>query len=283
MRDRQRLVAAGTAGEMIDDEGGPWHGAQRLEDTRIPDARNERGGDETFTGRGHWCSMAPLLTCSGSAVDLVAQQLAISVMRPEPWRWAGEGVTGGCFVCFGRGKVGAGAKGDPGWAGAALVRDGEDVLSTVATGEAGAPYVAGLLVLREGSLLESAVRALPELPEVLVVDATGRDHPRRAGLALHLGAVLGVPTVGVTHRPLLADGEWPTDKRGARSPLLLDGEVVGYWVRTRPGTRPLACHAAWRTDPDTAAEVVLGLTGQRRTPEPLRQARTAARRARAGL
>jgi deoxyribonuclease V len=124
------------------------------------------------------------------------------------------------------------------------------------------------------------VRALPELPDVLLVDATGRDHPRRAGLALQLGAVLGLPTVGVTHRPLLAEGEWPAGERGARSPLGLDGEHVGYWLRTRVGTRPLAVHAAWRTDPDTAADVVLS-TSHVRTPEPLRRARRRAREARA--
>ena len=74
------------------------------------------------------------------------------------------------------------------------------------SGPAGGPYLPALLALREGPLLEQAVRALPIAPEVLVVNATGRDHPRRAGLALHLGAVLGVPTVGVTTRPLVAEG-----------------------------------------------------------------------------
>jgi deoxyribonuclease V len=223
-----------------------------------------------------------VLTCSGSAVELVAAQLILAAAHPEPWRLDGTpAAAGGCFVCFERGKAGPGAQGDPGWAGAAIVRSGGDVLTAVSAGEAGGPYVPGLLVRREGSLLEAAVRALPEPPEVLLVDATGRDHPRRAGLALHLGAVLDVPTVGVTHRPLLAEGEWPGDERGAMSPLVLEGKVVGHWVRTRPGTRPLACHAAWRTDADTAAELVLALTGERRTPEPLRQARTAARRARA--
>jgi hypothetical protein len=69
------------------------------------------------------------------------------------------------------------------------------------------------------------VRALPIVPKVLLVNATGRDHPRRAGLALHLGAVLGLPTVGVTTRPLVAKGPWPVDQRGAT--LWLGGEVVG--------------------------------------------------------
>lgn len=147
-------------------------------------------------------------------------------------------------------------------------------------GAAGAPYEPGLLALREGAQLEAAVRGLPQPPDVLLVDGTGRDHPRRAGLALHLGAVLGLPTIGVTHRPLVAAGDWPPDERGARRPLLLDGELVGYWLRTREGTRPLAVHAAWRTDADTAAEVVLAVS-RVRTPEPLRDARRRAREARA--
>jgi deoxyribonuclease V len=54
------------------------------------------------------------------------------------------------------------------------------------------------------------------VPEVLVVNATGRDDPRRAGPALHLGAVLGLPTVGVTTRPLVAEGSWSADQRGPR-------------------------------------------------------------------
>jgi deoxyribonuclease V len=114
-----------------------------------------------------------------------------------------------------------------------------------------------------------------------MVDATGHDHPRRAGLALHLGAVLDMPTIGVTHRPLLAVGDWPTGDRGARSPLLLDGVLVGFWVRTRDGRRPLAVHAGWRTDPALAVRVVLA-AGHHRTPTPLREARRLARTARAG-
>jgi deoxyribonuclease V len=152
--------------------------------------------------------------------------------------------------------------------------------STV-VGQAGAPYEAGLLALRQGQLLDAAVRALGEGPDVLLVDATGRDHPRRAGLALHLGAVLGLPTVGVTHRPLLGEGDWPADVKGDSAPLVLAGEQVGAWVRRRAGARPVAAHAAWRTDADTAAAIVLRTAGSHRTPEPLRRARRLARLARA--
>lgn len=188
---------------------------------------------------------------------------------------------GGCFACFGRGGTGAGRAGDSGWAGAALVQSRRALAAIAVAGAAGGPYAPGLLALREGPLLAAAVRHLPFLPPMLLVDGTGRDHPRWAGLAVHLGVVLGVPTVGVTHRPLLAEGEWPADRRGAASPLRLHGRLVGFWLRTREGARPLAVHAAWGTSPETAVEVVLAATGRARTPEPLRAAREAARRGRA--
>jgi len=193
----------------------------------------------------------------------------------------GVGAIGGCFVCFPRGETGPGERGDRAWAAAAVTRRREDMQTVVVTGEAGAPYVPGLLALREGPLLEAAVRALGARVDVLLVDATGRDHPRRAGLATALGAVLDVPTVGVTHRPLVATGVWPEDRRGAAAPLRIGDETVACWLRVRPGGRPLVVHPGWRTDLDTAIAVVLGATARVRTPEPLRRARTAARRARA--
>jgi len=206
--------------------------------------------------------------------ELIAEQERLAGAGVAPWRPDGDVLVGGCWVCFPRGLSGAGARGDPAWAAAAL---GDEV--AVRAGRAGAAYEPGLLALREGPLLEEAVRALPRAPDVLLVNATARDHPRRAGLALHVGAVLGLPTVGVTHRPLLAQGEWPGDRRGAWAPLLLEDEVVGAWLRTRRGRRPLAVYPGWRMDLEGALEVVLDAC-RVRTPEPLRRARSAARRAR---
>jgi deoxyribonuclease V len=232
------------------------------------------------------CALKNTLTCTSRQSALVRswpdtrellieEQRRLAALDPPPWRFAPGARIGGCFVCFARGGSGPGRAGDPAWAAACVGHE-----SVVVQGAAGAPYDPGLLALREGALLEAAVRGLPQPPDVLLVDATGRDHPRRAGLALHLGAVLHLPTIGVTHRPLSAEGDWPPDRRGARELLLLDGELVAYWLRTREGTRPLAVHAAWRTDPDTAAEVVLTVS-RARTPEPLRNARRRAREARA--
>jgi deoxyribonuclease V len=220
---------------------------------------------------------------------LVAEQLRLGRLRPAPWVVpSGRFSAAGCFVAFARGEAGPGRPGDHAWVGAALVADDGAVLATaVVEGRAGAAYEPGLLALREGPMLLEALRALPDRPDVVLVDGTGRDHPRRAGLALHLGAVLDLPSVGVTHRLLVRrhDRPPPPGARGDRWPVVLDGETVAMWVCTASGTRPLVAHAAWRTDAEVAAEVVLRTgRGTARTPEPLRQARRVAREARsAGL
>jgi deoxyribonuclease V len=225
--------------------------------------------------------MLPPWPASVDELQIAQQRLAAAA--PPPWLLPRTGARfGGCFVCWPRGAPGgAGAPGDPGWAAAVCLAGVVVLARATVAGRADAAYEPGFLARREGPLLEAAVRALGVLPEVLLVDATGRDHPRRAGLALHLGARLGIPTVGVTDRPLVAGGAAPGEARGATSPLHLEGEVVAAWVRTRRGTRPLVAHAAWRTDVETAVTVVLAATPHRRTPEPLRLARQAAREARA--
>jgi deoxyribonuclease V len=215
------------------------------------------------------------------ALSLAAAQRQLADAAPERWSPPGDRpLTGGCWVCFSRGLTGPGSAEDPAWAAALVMSEGKVVDRRLITGVTGAPYVPGLLALRIGPLMERAVRGLATRPDVLLLDATGRDHPRGAGLALHLGAVLGMPTVGVTHRPLLARGEWPDDRRGATSPLRLGDTVVGCWMRTQPGVRPLAVHPGWRVDLPTAVELVGSTSVRWRTPEPLRRARHLARRAR---
>lgn len=267
------------------------------------------GGDEG-TGSG--------LSSSWPTAALELSQLQNSIARAnegtEPWAFpeqhGGPLIAGGCFVAFARGEAGPGRPGDRGWCAAVLwqepvgARDlhrarrpdrllrgsgpasprvASDVLGqAVVVGTVAAAYQPGLLAMREGPLLEEAVRALGRMPDVLLVDATGADHPRRAGLAVHLGAVLGVPTVGVTHRPLVAAGALPPLERGATSPLLIGAEVVGYWVCTRRGARPVVAHAGWRTSTLTAVAVILACSSEgARTPVPLGEARRAAREARA--
>jgi len=219
-----------------------------------------------------------------SAEELERVQWELGRAAPAAWPIPPPGSApvriAACFVCFGRGGGGPGACGDRGWAGAAVLASGRIDAVACTSGAARSGYDPGHLALREGPLLEAAILALPIRPDILLVNATGHDHPRRAGLALHLGARLGLPSVGVTNRLLAATGAWPADEPWARSPIRLREGTVGYWVRTRRGTRPLAVHAGWRTDAETAVEIVRTCIVRARTPEPLRAARRAAREAR---
>jgi deoxyribonuclease V len=237
------------------------------------------------------------------AAEAAAAGAAGPFLLPE------DPLIGGCFVAFARGEAGPGHPGDRAWAAAvawapraALRKRGRRIADhalrgthrseprravdvadqAVAAGRAPAAYVPGLLARREGPILAAAVAGLRLRPDVLLVDATGADHPRGAGLALHLGAVLGIPTVGVTQHPLVADrGEPPPPVRGETSPVGLGGRTVGYWVCTRSGARPVLAHAGWRADPETAAAVVLAASTEgARTPVPLQEARRVAREAR---
>ena len=215
-----------------------------------------------------------------TAPELIELQRQIGRAKPDPWEPVDRPLVGAVFICFAQRNNGSG---ENGWAAAVLSFGRRPVSSHVVRGVVDAPYEPGLLALREGPLLEAAARALPHRADVLLVNATGRDHPRRAGLAVQLGWVLDVPTVGVTDRPLVAHGKAPRDARGASSPLLLDGDVVGRQLRTREATRAVFTHAAWRTDADTACDVARRCVRRARTPEPLRRARKLARLARAGV
>jgi deoxyribonuclease V len=234
---------------------------------------------------------------------------ADAALAANPWLSAARPVIGGCFVAFARGEAGPGRPGDRAWAGAVAwradtsaderdrrvdahlrgartdqgPRRADDVVAqAVAAERVPSAYVPGLLARREGHVLASAVSRLEPFPDVLLMDATGVDHPRRAGLAVHLGAVIGVATVGVTQRPLVASGPLPELQRGARTPLRVGDRCVGYWVCTKTATRPVVAHAGWRTSPETAAQTVLAAsTEAARTPVPLQEARRVAREARA--
>lgn len=205
--------------------------------------------------------------------DLAREQDRLALASREPWTPpARTPRVGACAVVFGR----AGEDG-VGWA-AAVVEEARTVIAKATRiARIDAPFHAGQLALREGPILDAVVSALAQRPDVLLVAAAGRDHPRRVGLALHLGAVLDLPTVGVTDHPLLAAGDEPARAWGSRAPLRIGGEVVAYAVRTRGGAKPVVAHAAWRTSAKVAAEVVLASCALARWPEPMRAARTLAR------
>ncbi|MCP2259402.1 Endonuclease V [Streptoalloteichus tenebrarius] len=143
--------------------------------------------------------------------------------------------------------------------------------SAVVPGTATFPYVPGLFAFRELPALVDALERLATTPDLLVVDGQGIAHPRRFGLACHLGVLTGVPSIGVAKTPL-GRYEPPGPRRGDWTPLLDGDEVVGRALRTQDGVRPVFVSVGHLVDLDTATEQVLRLAPRYRLPETTRQA-----------
>ena len=135
------------------------------------------------------------------------------------------------------------------------------------------PYVPGLLSFRECPVILRALEQLRVAPDVLLCDGHGIAHPRRLGIAAHLGVLTGLPAVGVAKKRLTGrHGEVP-EGRGEWTPLLdRAGDTLGAVLRTRVGTRPLIVSPGHRTDLATALELVMACTTRYRLPETTRWA-----------
>ncbi|MFF7147571.1 endonuclease V [Streptomyces griseoaurantiacus] len=161
-------------------------------------------------------------------------------------------------------------------AAAAVVLDAatlEPLAEATAVGEVAFPYVPGLLAFREIPAVLAALRALPCDPGLVVCDGYGRAHPRRFGLACHLGVLTGLPVLGVAKNPFTFTHEPPAAPRGSASPLLAeDGEEVGRALRTRAGVKPVFVSAGHRVGLDNACAHTLALTPRYRLPETTRGA-----------
>jgi deoxyribonuclease V len=151
------------------------------------------------------------------------------------------------------------------------VATGEVLDSATAVGKAEFPYVPGMFAFRELPTLLTALARLPTVPDLLIADGHGLAHPRRFGLACHLGVETDLPTIGVAKTPL---GTYtpPAQTRGARTPLLDAGEEVGATLRTQPNVKPVFVSIGHRIDLDTACAQVLALSMKYRLPETTRQA-----------
>ena len=136
------------------------------------------------------------------------------------------------------------------------------------------PYVPGLLSFREIPALLPAIEELKTVPDVYMVDGQGIAHPRRFGLAAHLGIVLDRPCFGAAKTRLTGAYEEPADTRGARSDLLDEksGECIGAVLRTRVGTKPVFVSAGHRLTLDDATRLTMAVTPRYRLPEPARLA-----------
>ncbi|MGI8336539.1 endonuclease V [Actinomadura scrupuli] len=155
-----------------------------------------------------------------------------------------------------------------------------DVVEEVAVlGTATFPYIPGLFAFRELPTLVEALSRLTITPDLLVCDGHGLAHPRRFGLACHLGVLTGVPSIGVAKTPFLGGYEPPGDDRGCASPLRADGETVGLVLRTQTGVRPVHVSVGHRIDLETARRHVLDLSPSYRLPETTRRADRSSREA----
>lgn len=134
------------------------------------------------------------------------------------------------------------------------------------------PYVPGLLSFREAPAVLDALAKLRTRPDVLIFDGQGLAHPRRLGLASHLGVYLDVPSVGCAKSRLVGRYEEPGPNMGDRAPLVDRGEVVGVALRTKPRTNPLFVSVGHKVDLETAVALVLACLRGYRLPEPTRLA-----------
>lgn len=151
------------------------------------------------------------------------------------------------------------------------IATGAVVESATAVGEAAFPYVPGLFAFRELPVLLTALSRLRTTPDLLVADGHGLVHPRRFGLACHLGVETGLPTIGVAKTPMGAYDP-PAQTRGATTPLLDGTEEVGAALRTHPNVKPVFVSIGHRIDLPTALTVTLTLAPRYRLPETTRQA-----------
>ncbi|MCS6845654.1 MAG: deoxyribonuclease V [Caldilineales bacterium] len=168
--------------------------------------------------------------------------------------------------------------GQTGWAAAAVLRLSDLSLVEVAVAPAPAafPYVPGLLALRELPAMRAALERLQQPPDLLLCDGHGYAHPRRFGLACHLGVATGLPTIGVAKSRLVGEHGPLGEERGAWQPLRDGGEVIGAAVRTQAGVKPVYVSTGHRVGLTSCVELVLRCAPRYRLPEPLRQAHQAA-------
>ncbi|RLA97109.1 MAG: endonuclease V [Deltaproteobacteria bacterium] len=140
------------------------------------------------------------------------------------------------------------------------------------------PYVTGLLTFREGPSIVSAFEKLEFIPDVLIFDGQGIAHPRRVGIASHMGVYLGVRTIGCAKTHLFGDYKEPGPRRGDMSPLVHGGDIIGMVLRTRDNTRPVFISPGHMIDTTSSVNIALACSIKYRLPEPVRQAHIMSRR-----
>ena len=152
----------------------------------------------------------------------------------------------------------------------------ELVETATAEAEASFPYVPGLLAFREGPAILAALRQIEHEPDALLFDGMGQIHPRRMGIAAHLGLWLGRPTIGCGKSHYIGEYEQPGVGKGSRSSLTHKGERLGVVLRTRTGVKPVYISPGHLCDLESAVALSLACVTKYRLPEPIRAAHRAA-------
>jgi deoxyribonuclease V len=134
------------------------------------------------------------------------------------------------------------------------------------------PYVPGLLSFREVPAILNALAQLDAIPDLFLCDGQGYAHPRRFGLACHLGLLCDLPSIGVAKSRLIGTHEPVGQERGSWQPLMDEGEVVGAALRTRTGVKPVFVSLGYRISRETAIDFTLQCSPKFRISEPIRQA-----------
>ncbi len=134
------------------------------------------------------------------------------------------------------------------------------------------PYIPGFLSFREIPAVLAALELLQTTPDLLLCDGMGILHPRRFGIASHLGVLTNLPTIGVGKSPFIGAHQPVPDERGAWQPIRDRGEIIGAALRTRAGTKPLYISPGHRISLETALDYVMRCTPRYRLPETTRQA-----------
>jgi deoxyribonuclease V len=138
------------------------------------------------------------------------------------------------------------------------------------------PYVPGLLSFREGPVLEEAFRQLAHEPDVFIFDGMGRMHPRRFGIACHMGLFLQKPAIGCGKTHFVGEYVEPPPEAGQYAPLVDGGETIGAILRTQQGVKPVYISVGHRADLESAIQLIMRCVGKYRLPEPIRAAHQAA-------
>lgn len=138
------------------------------------------------------------------------------------------------------------------------------------------PYIPGLLTFREGPALVEAFEKLQNTPDVFIFDGMGRIHPRRIGIASHLGVWLGKPTIGCGKTHFIGTYNEPDQTKGDYSYLIDKDEVLGVVLRTRTNVKPVYISVGHRANLDSAIALTLACTPKYRLPRPIRMAHNTA-------